>query len=92
MYRDHLTPRRRQPHPFFTFGTLGGFYYYQTIDTTEGSTEIYLGKHTIRELETLQRGAYPKTIRRLCKALELRPIELTFRTDIVPKIGGDAHE
>jgi DNA-binding XRE family transcriptional regulator len=49
-------------------------------------------QRTIRELENQQRGAYPKTIRRLSKALKLRPIALTFRTDIVPKIGGDAHE
>jgi DNA-binding XRE family transcriptional regulator len=52
---------------------------------------IGASQRTIRELENQSRGAYPKTIRRLSKALGLKPIELTFRTDIVPKIGGDDH-
>ena len=53
---------------------------------------IGASQRTICELENQSRGAYPKTMSRLSKALGLRPIELTFRTDIVPKIGGDAHE
>jgi DNA-binding Xre family transcriptional regulator len=31
---------------------------------------------TVRELERLSRGAYPKTIQRLCRALEVTPEDL----------------
>ena len=44
---------------------------------------IGASQRTICELENQRRGAYPKTIRRLSKALKLKPIELTFRTDII---------
>jgi DNA-binding XRE family transcriptional regulator len=47
---------------------------------------IGASQRTICELENQRRGAYPKTMSRLSKALGLRPIELTFRTDIAPKI------
>jgi transcriptional regulator with XRE-family HTH domain len=53
---------------------------------------IGASQRTIRELESRQRGAYPKTIRRLCKALEMKPIELTFRTDLIKPIKGDDDE
>ena len=49
---------------------------------------IGASQRTISELENRRRGAYPKTIRRLSKALKLRPIALTFRTDITPGYWG----
>ena len=34
---------------------------------------------TIRSLEALRRGAYPKTIRKLAEALEVSPVDLISR-------------
>ena len=34
------------------------------------------GQGTIHDLERQQRGAYPKTIRRLCAALDVEPADL----------------
>jgi DNA-binding XRE family transcriptional regulator len=36
-----------------------------------------VGKGTITELESLRRGAYPVTMRKLCTALGLAPAQLT---------------
>ena len=33
---------------------------------------------TITALETLQRGAYPRTLKRLCAALDVRPADLLY--------------
>lgn len=43
---------------------------------------------TICELENQQRGADPKTIRKLSRALRVQPVHLTFRTETVAKIKG----
>jgi DNA-binding XRE family transcriptional regulator len=50
---------------------------------------IGASQRTICELENQSRGAYPKTMSRLSKALGLRPIELTFRTESVAKMKGN---
>ena len=34
------------------------------------------GQHTVCQLETLRRGAYPKTIRKLASALRVPPAQL----------------
>jgi DNA-binding XRE family transcriptional regulator len=44
---------------------------------------IGASQRTICELENQTRGAYPKTIRRLSKALKLEPLHLTFHPETV---------
>jgi DNA-binding XRE family transcriptional regulator len=43
---------------------------------------------TIYELENQQRGANPKTIRKLSRALRLQPLHLTFLPESVARIRG----
>ena len=53
---------------------------------------IGASQRTIRELESRRRGAYPKTIRRLSKALKLKPLWLTFHPESVVKMKGNYDE
>jgi DNA-binding XRE family transcriptional regulator len=53
---------------------------------------IGASQRTIRELESQQRGAYPKTVRKLSEALNLKPVHFTFRPETVAKMKGNNDE
>ncbi len=52
---------------------------------------VGMGQSGIQELETLARGAYPRTILKLCRALEVDPAVLMCKilTKTMTKEGSD---
>lgn len=50
------------------------------------------GQNAIQNLETLTRGAYPSTITKLCRALEVEPHDLMCDDSTKIETGDDSYE
>ncbi len=53
---------------------------------------VGMGQSGVHELETLARGAYPRTISKLCEALEVEPADLMCRIPTKAMTEGDSGE
>jgi ribosome-binding protein aMBF1 (putative translation factor) len=97
MHRLHMRVIRRmlRKHPNARGLLLPGL---RAARIAEGLSQRDLAKmigasqRTIRELESQQRGAYPKTVRKLSEALNLKPVHFTFRPETVAKMKGNNDE